>query len=256
MIRHQTTRRSVLAAAVVGALALSLSACSGPTSSPSPSGSSGGVYQDPDYGFEVTVAPGFAQGSQHNVEIGAAGNVSAARNVMFYDTRDVISHSSAPSGLPGGSAMSKQVPPGTSLYPATFTVSVFPLGESVTAANLGVAKTELEQHVIAEFEQDGVAASPLKATTVAGRPAFTTDLTQEQQPQTGMSARTTVYWVFADSNEYQITEVAPSAQWKDYEKPFAAMLSSVVLPGTWESASPSASPSSTASSSPSGSPSP
>ena len=79
MIRHQTTRRSVLAAAVVGALALSLSACSGSTSSPSPSGSSGGVYQDPDYGFEVTVAPGFAQGSQHNVEIGAAGNVSAVQ---------------------------------------------------------------------------------------------------------------------------------------------------------------------------------
>lgn len=256
MTRRGATPRLM---AGVAAAALVLSACSPSTSQPNPSGSEGGPYTDPDYGFQLDVAPGYVQGSGQNLVFVSTPEVPVvppAHNAVFYDAGTVISPDSAPKDIPGAQDIAKQLTSGESIHPTTFSVSVFPIGEAVTAANLAEAKSELQQPVMTnlakELTQAGSSLGPLQDTTVAGRPAFVTEVNPGKSPadEPSLQLKTRIYWVFAGQDQYQITEQAPESQWPQVEKVFDTMLSSVVLPGTWESAtaSPSSSPSASTSS--------
>jgi hypothetical protein len=226
------SRRWTIAVAAAGLAVTGLVGCStsttvtSPTASPSPTGPQ--TYTDEQFGFSFDYEPPFAP-----------------------DAGAVFNTQSGPPPAAMVSVSDPKGPTGEAGPVNSWTVSVYELGEPVTAANLPAAKSELEQRVLPALQQGKAKLGELKPTTVAGAPAFTVD-GSFAIGKTPVS--TTLTFVLDGNTEYQIVAQNSTDTAKQTEPVYAKMLASFRIPPA-PSPSGSAAPSgATASTGPTGAP--
>ena len=157
------------------------------------------------YGFSFGYSPPFEPQAQ--TEFSGGGGADSTTTEAVFDTE--------------GAQIGGQ-------YRDAFVVNVYPLQSEVTAENLPDARVELENTVIPQLKAStpGMTVSPLADTTVAGRPAFTADVSFEVE---GEPIESTMYFVFDGRTEYQILTQAAKKNWDGLQSTFESMLASFTI---------------------------
>lgn len=167
-----------------------------------------------EYGFSFKYAPPFEP--QDDTSFAGEGGGDSSKTEAVFDTE--------------GSQIGGQ-------YRDAFVVNIYPLNAEVTEDDLPAAKAELENSVIPELKSStpGITISPLVETTLAGKPAFEADVAFDVE---GQPIKSTMYFVFDGSTEYQVLVQASQKNWDGLQPTFDSMLASFTITGT--SGSPSA----------------
>ncbi len=211
----------VVAASVLLAAGL-VSGCSasvdvGTTPSPEATTDSGvqltETLSNSEYGFSFMYSPPFEE--QDDTSFAGEGGGDSSTTEAVFDTE--------------GAQIGGQ-------YRDAFVVNVYPLSTTITEENLPDAKAELENTVIPQLKAStpGITITPLVDTTVAGKPAFEADVAFDVE---GEPIKSTMYFIFDGSVEYQILVQSAAKNWDGLQPTFDAMLQSFTLTGA---ASPSA----------------
>lgn len=121
-------------------------------------------------------------------------------------------------------------------YRDAFVVSVYELPQPVTQEDLPAAKAEIENTLIPQLKQStpGIEFSAVTETTLAGKPAFRTDVSFEVNKK---PIKSTMYFIFDGSTQYQVLVQAADQNWEALQPTFDAMLASFTISSS--SASPS-----------------
>lgn len=215
-------RFPVIAASVLIAAGL-VSGCSASVSvgdtSPAPatSGSTSGVeltetLSNSDYGFSFKYAAPFEP--QDDTSFAGEGGGDSSTTSAVFDTK--------------GAQIGGQ-------YRDAFVVNVYPLNAEITDADLPAAKAELENTVIPELKAStpGMQISELTEGSLAGKTAYVADVSFDVE---GQPIKSTMYFVFSGSTEYQVLVQAAAKNWDGLQPTFDAMLDSFTI-------TPAASPS-------------
>lgn len=213
-------KRIPLLAAAVLALGL-VSGCSAnvqvgdPTNSPSPSASPSTsvpsglseTYTDDEFGFSFSYGPPFELND--TASFAGQGGGAATKTVAVFDT--------------DGAQIEGQ-------YRDAFVVSVYKLNTTITDENLPQAKQELESTVIPQLKQStpGIQLTPLRDETVAGKKAFAADASFDLA---GTPVKSTLYFIFDGTMEYQILVQAVEQNWTKLQPTFDKMLASFTITG-------------------------
>lgn len=202
----------VMAAVVVLAVG-GVSGCSASVEvggTPEPTTTTGGValtetLVNDQYGFSFGYSPPFEP--QADTEFSGGGGADSTTTEAVFDTE--------------GAQIGGQ-------YRDAFVVNVYPLPAEVTADDLPDARAELENTVIPQLKAStpGMTVSPLTDTTVAGRPAFTADVSFDVD---GQPIESTMYFVFEGKAEYQILTQAAKKNWDGLQPTFESMLASFTI---------------------------
>lgn len=120
-------------------------------------------------------------------------------------------------------------------YRDAFLVNSYQLTREVTEADLPAAKAEIENTLIPQLKAGtpGIQFSPVIETTLAGKPAFSTDASFEVK---GQAIESTMYFIFDGSTQYQVLVQSAEKNWDGLQPTFDAMLDSFTIFGS--SASP------------------
>lgn len=198
------------------AVVLGLTACGGggstTSTSPSAEASSSQIapadlqtYTSDQFGYSFQYGKPFEINS--DAKLDAQTDKGAAETTAVFDT--------------SGSQVDGQ-------YRDAFMVSVYPLNATIDESNIDQVATELEQNVLPQLQKssDNLQYGDLTSTDVNGVPGYQVDATFDVG---STPMKTTLYFLFDGSTEYQLLTQATADNWDALQPDFEQMVNSFTV---------------------------